>query len=78
MGGLTGTHQTNLCWLCRYANSFVGANDQTAQHIPIWKVVLGLLKGGAEGKGGSKVMQGEVGSGRAPTRPSSRPTLELR
>ena len=52
------------------------ASDQTAaQHIPIWKVALwvaavGWLKGGAEAKGGSKVMQqGEVGSGLEPTRP---------
>ena len=50
------------------------ANDQT--DIPIWKVALwvaavGSLKGGAEAKGGSKVMQGEVGSGLEPTRPSS-------
>ena len=51
------------------------------QHIPIWKVALwvaalGLLKGGAEAKGGSKVMQGEVGSGLAPTDPSPNPRAE--
>ena len=61
----------------------VVASDQTAaQQIPIWKVALwvaavGSLKGGAEAKGGSKVMQGEVGSGLEPTRPSAQPSSWL-
>ena len=61
----------------------VVVSDETAtQHIPIWKVALwvaavGSLKGGAEAKGGSKVMQGEVGSGLEPTRPPAQPSSWL-
>ena len=65
-----------------YLYILVSASDQTVVgQIPKWKAALWVavavaecwLKGGAGAKGGSKVMQGEVRSGRAP----NRPTLEL-